>query len=106
MTVTLFVPCFVDLFYPRVAISMVQILERLGHKVEYPEELTCCGQPAFNSGYWDEARAGASKGLHRLKDAEGVGIASGSCGAMVKVFYPEIFARAPDAGAAKGVGAE
>lgn len=103
MTITLFVPCFVDLCYPRVAISMVQILERLGHKVEYPEELTCCGQPAFNSGYWDEARAVAGKVLRRLKDSEVVVIASGSCGAMLKVFYPEIFARTSDAAAAKAL---
>ena len=72
---------------------MVQILERLGHKVEYPEELTCCGQPAFNSGYWNEARAVAARVLDRFKDAEAVVIASGSCGAMLKVFYPELFAK-------------
>src|SRR6266540_3745091 len=101
MIVTLFVPCFVDLLYPRVAISMVQILERLGHQVAYPEELTCCGQPAFNSGYWDEARTVAVKVLHRLRDAEVVVIASGSCGAMLKVFYPELFAKTEYALAAK-----
>jgi len=56
MTVTLFIPCFVDLVYPRVGISIVEISKKLGHKVEYPEALTCCGQPAFNSGYWPEAR--------------------------------------------------
>src|SRR2546422_11661289 len=97
MTVTLFVPCFVDLFYPRVAISIVQILERLGHKVEYPVELTCCGQPAFNSGYWDEARAVAGKVLHPLKDAEDGVIASGSCGGMMKDFFPGIFSTTQDA---------
>ena len=53
MTVTLFIPCFVDLMFPRVGICIVQIFEKLGHKVEYPAELACCGQPAFNSGYWD-----------------------------------------------------
>jgi len=100
MTVTLFVPCFVDLLYPRVAMSMVQILERLGHKVEYPEELTCCGQPAFNSGYWNEARAVANRVLERLKDADAVVVASGSCGAMLKVFYPELFAKTEQAEAA------
>ena len=67
MTVTLFIPCFVDLMYPRVGISMVQLFEKLGHKVEYPEELTCCGQPAFNSGYWPEARDVARPVLQRLK---------------------------------------
>ena len=95
MKVTLFIPCFVDLMYPRVGISMVQILERLGHAVECPEELACCGQPAFNSGYWDEARAVAVNVLKRLQRAEVVVIASGSCGAMLKVFYRELFAGTP-----------
>ena len=92
MTVTLFIPCFVDLLYPKAGISMVQIIEKLGHKIDYPEELNCCGQPAFNSGYWDEARAVAVNVLRRLQNAEVVVIASGSCGAMLKVFYPELFA--------------
>src|SRR2546423_6593151 len=103
MTVTLFVPCFVDLLYPKVAISMVQILERLGHKVDYPEELVCCGQPAFNSGFWNEARAVAVNVLDRLQDVEALVIASGSCGAMLKVFYPELFAGTRYAGAARGL---
>jgi len=92
MTITLFIPCFVDLFYPQVGISMVRILERLGHKVKCPEAPACCGQPAFNTGYWDESRAVAGKVLDQLKDAEVVAIASGSCGAMIKVFFPELFA--------------
>ena len=92
MTVTLFIPCFVDLLFPRVGVSVVEILEKLGHKVEFPEELNCCGQPAFNSGYWDEAREVALPVLQRLKNAEAVVIASGSCGAMLKVFYPQLFA--------------
>src|SRR5581483_1036830 len=91
MTITLFIPCFVDLMYPKVGISMVHILERLGHKVRCPEEIVCCGQPAFNAGYWDESRAVAGKVLDRLKDAEAVVIASGSCGAMLRVFYPDLF---------------
>jgi len=92
MTVTLFIPCFVDLMFPRVGISIVQIFEKLGHTVEYPEDLTCCGQPAFNSGYWPEAREVALPVLKRLQNAEAVVIASGSCGAMLKVFYPQLFA--------------
>src|SRR4051812_31112714 len=90
--VTLFIPCFVDLMYPKVGISMVQILERLGHTVACPEAINCCGQPAFNSGYWPEARLVAVNVLDKLKDAEVVVIASGSCGAMLKVFYRELFA--------------
>jgi L-lactate dehydrogenase complex protein LldE len=106
MTVTLFIPCFVDLMFPRVGISMVQILEKLGHKIEYPEELTCCGQPAFNSGYWPEAREVALPVLKRLQNAEAVVIASGSCGAMLKVFYPQVFAGTEFEKAANGLSAK
>src|SRR4051812_18575943 len=101
MTVTLFVPCFVDLLFPNVGISMVHILERLGHKIEYHEDITCCGQPAFNSGFWEEARAVALPVLQKLKNAEAVVIASGSCGAMLHVFYPELFAKTEHAEDAK-----
>src|SRR5258708_1152287 len=103
MRVTLFIPCFVDLLYPKVGISMVRILERLGHSVECPEAPACCGQPAFNSGYWAEARDVAVKMLDTLKDAEVVVIASGSCGAMLKVFYGELFAGTEQASAARAL---
>lgn len=92
MKITLFVPCFIDTLFPRVAMSIVDVLERLGHEIVVPEAITCCGQPAFNSGCWDESRTIARKVLHTLADAEVVVIASGSCGAMLKVFYPELFA--------------
>jgi L-lactate dehydrogenase complex protein LldE len=105
VTITLFIPCFVDALFPRAGISVVQIFERLGHQVVCPEEITCCGQPAFNSGYWDESRAVAVKVLDRLKDAEAVVIVSGSCGAMVKKFYPQLFANTPQAELAKQVSA-
>ena len=101
MRVTLFIPCFVDLMFPQVGISMVNILERLGHSVECPEKLACCGQPAFNSGYWPEARSVAVKVLDELREAEVVVIASGSCGAMLKVFYSELFAGTEHAETAK-----
>jgi L-lactate dehydrogenase complex protein LldE len=77
--------------FPQVGISMVHILERLGHQVDCPPELACCGQPAFNSGYWPEARPVAEKVLLSLSGAEVVVIGSGSCGAMLKVFYRELF---------------
>ncbi len=92
MKVTLFIPCFVDTLFPRVGMSIVEVLERLGHTVDVPEAITCCGQPAFNSGCWEESRAVARQVLKTLADAEAVVIASGSCGAMLKVFYPELFA--------------
>jgi L-lactate dehydrogenase complex protein LldE len=91
MKVTLFIPCFIDLFYPQVGISIVKIFERLGIEVEAPESPACCGQPAYNTGYHDESKEAAIKLMEQLKDAEVVVIPSGSCGAMVKVFYPELF---------------
>ena len=91
MTITLFIPCFVDALFPRAGICMVEILERLGNKVVCPEEIACCGQPPFNSGYWDEARAIAGPVLEHLQNAEVIVIGSGSCGAMLKKFYPDLF---------------
>jgi len=82
---------------------MVEVLERLGHKVVCPEEIACCGQPPFNSGYWDEARTIAAPVLEKLKDAEVIVIGSGSCGAMIKTFYPELFAKTPQAELARQV---
>jgi L-lactate dehydrogenase complex protein LldE len=89
--------------FPNVGISMVRILERLGHTVKCPEEIACCGQPAYNSGYWDEARSVAVKVLERLQDDEAVVIGSGSCGAMLHVFYPELFAGTPHEAKAKSL---
>jgi L-lactate dehydrogenase complex protein LldE len=91
MKVSLFIPCFIDQFYPQVGVSMVQVLERLGCEVDYPEGQTCCGQPAFNSGYWDEARAVAEHSLKIFADSDVIVSASGSCGAMMRVFYPDLF---------------
>ena len=105
MKITLFIPCFVDALFPRAGISMLQILERLGHTVVCPEAIACCGQPPFNSGYWDEARTVAAPVLEKLKGAEAIVIGSGSCGAMVKKFYPELFANTPQAELAKQVAA-
>jgi len=95
VTVTLFIPCFVDALFPGAGISMVEILERLGCEVVYVEEIVCCGQPPFNSGYWEEARAVAVKVLAQLKSAELIVIGSGSCGAMLKNYYPRLFQHTP-----------
>ncbi|MEK0445479.1 MAG: hypothetical protein RLZZ399_800 [Verrucomicrobiota bacterium] len=103
MRISLFIPCFIDSLYPNVGMSMVRILERLGHTVEVPEGQTCCGQPPFNSGYWDEARAVATHQLKAFEDAEVVVSGSGSCGAMLKVFYPELFHGHADEGKAKAL---
>ncbi|PQV64198.1 L-lactate dehydrogenase complex protein LldE [Abditibacterium utsteinense] len=103
MKITLFIPCFVDSFYPQTGQAMVRIFEKLGHKLDYKPQLTCCGQPPFNAGYWDESRKVAVKVLDALMDAEKVVIASGSCGAMLKVFYLELFKNTPREADAKAL---
>jgi L-lactate dehydrogenase complex protein LldE len=103
MRVTLFIPCFVDSLYPQAAIAMVRVFERLGHTIDYPEGQTCCGQPPFNSGYWDEAREVARRQMGLFRDAEVVVSASGSCGAMFKKFYPELFHGQPEEAEAKAL---
>lgn len=100
MKISLFIPCYVDAFYPNVGISVVKILERLGHTVAYSPEVTCCGQPAFNSGYWPEARQVAEGVLNAYQKADVVVVASGSCAAMLKNFYPQIFQDTPQQDAA------
>ena len=89
MRLSLFIPCFVDHYYPQVGVAVLSVLESLGHDVHFPERQTCCGQPAFNSGYWDQARPVAAHMLDVFADAEAV--VAGSCGAMVKVFNAELF---------------
>lgn len=103
MKITLFVPCFVDALYPRVGQAVVRVLERLGHTLEVAEDLHCCGQPAFNSGCWAEARPVAARVLARLADAEAVVIPSGSCGAMLRRFYPALMAGTPQEPAARAL---
>jgi L-lactate dehydrogenase complex protein LldE len=92
--IALFVPCYVDQVVPEVAIATVHLLERLGHDVIYPAEQTCCGQPAFNTGYWPEATELAQRQTRLFLDtgADAVVCPSGSCAAMQKVFYPTLLA--------------
>ena len=88
--VSLFIPCFVDQLVPEVGIDTVRVLRRAGCDVDFPEAQTCCGQPAFNTGYWDEAREVAERFLRVFRSAEAVVCPSGSCTTMVRNFYPEL----------------
>jgi L-lactate dehydrogenase complex protein LldE len=63
--VSLFVTCIVDQLFPSVGIAMAEVLERIGYQVDFPEAQTCCGQPAFNSGFRSEAREVARRPVHR-----------------------------------------
>lgn len=88
---SLFVTCVVDQFYPEVGESTVRVLRRNGVEVDFDPAQTCCGQPAFNSGYWKEARPLAERFLDMCEGVEYVVMPSGSCASMVRVFYKELF---------------
>lgn len=91
MRVAVMVTCLGDVFFPQVGVATVRLLERLGVEVDFPEAQTCCGQPHFNSGYWQDARMLARHTLQVFADAEHVVTPSGSCAATVKLEYPELF---------------
>lgn len=95
MRVALFVTCLGDLFYPEAGVATVRLLRRLGLEVDFPQAQTCCGQPAFNAGFRAQAHAVAQRHLALLADYEYVVVPSGSCTAMMRVFYPELFADDP-----------
>lgn len=86
------ITCLVDSLFPDVARSILSILQSCSVKVHIPDGQTCCGQPAFNGGYWQEARKIARHTLDVFdKDDNPVIIPSGSCGAMIAHYYPELF---------------
>ncbi len=93
--VALFTGCLVDQFYPQVGESLVVVLRRLGVEVTFDPAQTCCGQPAFNSGFRPEARQVAAGLLDLFEKAEYVVCPSGSCTSMVRAFYPELFRNDP-----------
>jgi L-lactate dehydrogenase complex protein LldE len=97
LKINLLIPCFVDQLFPSVGISVVRIFEKLGHTVDFKESVACCGQPAFNAGYWKEARGIAGRVLRSLAGSDPVVVPSGSCAAMVKNFYPALFRETPQA---------
>ena len=87
MHVSLFIPCLTDQFFPEVGIATFKLLRKFGAKVDYPEAQTCCGQPAFNSGYRDDARLLAERFLKIFASSQYIVAPSGSCVGMVKKFY-------------------
>jgi len=89
--VSLFVTCIVDQLFPPVGLAIAEVLERAGCEVEFLEAQTCCAQPAFNSGYRDEAREVAAHFIDTFRDAEYVIAASGSCCTMVSHHYEDLF---------------
>ena len=104
MTVQLFIPCFIDQLYPETAFNMVKVLEKATCDVSYNTNQTCCGQPAFNAGFWDEARVVANKFLKDFENAEYIVAPSASCVGFVKNYYRKLFENSSSHNKVKDVG--
>lgn len=89
--VALFATCLVDQFFPEVGLAALRVLERAGVRAEFPPGQTCCGQPFFNMGHREEARAVARHTLEVFEPYDAVVLPSGSCASMVRVFAPDLF---------------
>lgn len=91
MEIELFIPCFIDQLYPDTGFNLVKVLEKLDVQVHYNREQTCCGQLAFNSGNWDEARELGEKFIKDFTSDRSIVGPSASCISMVKNHYPKLF---------------
>ncbi|MEE4276695.1 MAG: (Fe-S)-binding protein [Thermoleophilia bacterium] len=105
MKASLMITCLGDALYPRVGVSAVKVLEALGVEVDFPPGQVCCGQPAFNSGYRDEARTAARAYLKAFAASAHVVSISGSCAAMVRRHYPVLFEGRPEEAEARALAA-
>lgn len=92
MKVQVFIPCFIDQFYPQVGFSVLKILEQAGVEVSYNPKQTCCGQPSFNSGYWAETEQLARKFMRDFPPEMPVVMPSASCAAFVRNDYRKLSA--------------
>jgi L-lactate dehydrogenase complex protein LldE len=99
--VALFVTCIVDQIYPNIGFATAALLERHGIEVHVPRGLTCCGQMAFNAGYRNDAYEVAGRTLEVLRGQGDVVLPSGSCGAMIRHLYHELFHETPHQAAAE-----
>lgn len=90
MNVQIFIPCFVDQLYPDTAFNMIKVLEKTGCSVTYNANQTCCGQPAFNAGFWDEARSVCMKFVNDFNGTDLIVTPSASCAGFVKNYYTKL----------------
>src|SRR5579864_2282066 len=93
--ISLFVTCIVDQVFPKVGLAMAEVLERLGYEVDFNPAQTCCGQPAFNSGYHEEARKVAVHFLDVFRGSEYIVVPSGSCTSMITHHFEDLFREDP-----------
>jgi L-lactate dehydrogenase complex protein LldE len=91
MKVQLFIPCFVDQMYPQTAFNMIKVLEKAGCHIQYNINQTCCGQPAFNAGFWEDAKNVATKFVKDLEGPDFIVAPSASCVGFVRNYYATLF---------------
>ncbi len=91
MNVQIFIPCFVDQLFPDTAFNMIKVLEKAGCTVDYNDNQTCCGQPAFNAGFWDESKSVCTKFLKDFSGSDYVVAPSASCVGFIRNYYNKLF---------------
>ena len=104
MNVQLFIPCFVDQLFPETAFNMIKVLEKAGCTVSYNTEQTCCGQPAFNAGFWDESKSVCSKFIKDFEGADYIVAPSASCVGFVRNYYGKLFDNSSQHNDVKNIG--
>lgn len=91
MIIDLFIPCTIDLFRPQIGLATLKLLENVGCSVNYPLEQTCCGRPAYQEGYWDEAKSLGDKFIREFHGDRMVVCPSSACTGMVCQHYLDLF---------------
>ena len=104
MRVQLFIPCFIDQLYPQTGFNMVKVLKKAQCEVLYNTNQTCCGQPAFNAGFWDESREVGTKFIKDFDTVDYIVAPSASCVGFVRNYYPKLFNNGSSHNHAKGLG--
>ncbi len=104
MNVQLFIPCFVDQLYPDTAFNMIKVLEKAGCTVSYNTDQTCCGQPAFNAGFWDESKSVCTKFLKDFEGSDYIVAPSASCVGFVRNYYGKLFDNSSQHNEVKNIG--
>ena len=103
MNVHVFIPCFIDQLYPTAGFNTIKVLEKAGCTVTYNPEQTCCGQPAFNAGYWGESREVCNKFITDFSGADHIVVPSASCSGFIKNYYSKIYDNASNQKDIKGL---
>jgi L-lactate dehydrogenase complex protein LldE len=91
VNIQLFVPCFVDQLYPQTAFNMIKVLEKTGCTVTYNANQTCCGQAAFNAGFWEESKSVCNKFIKDFEGTDYIVGPSASCVGFVRNYYSKLF---------------